>query len=99
MQSSVSDTISHLYENFYQIDLFSMQDRIDFEYDFFSKLAPAIEIWLVYPEYLTSEDKMILARVDAFLNFLDMQCILPVHVQKSCRSKIKPQYLITGLIP
>jgi gamma-glutamylcyclotransferase (GGCT)/AIG2-like uncharacterized protein YtfP len=65
------NTMTSLYERFYQMDLLSETDRIEFEYDFFEKWAPAMEIFLVYPYLLTDAEKILLGRVDRLLNFFE----------------------------
>jgi gamma-glutamylcyclotransferase (GGCT)/AIG2-like uncharacterized protein YtfP len=65
------NTVMSLYERFYQMHLLSEADRIELEYDFFEKWAPAMEKWLVYPDRLSNDDKLLLARIDRLLNFFE----------------------------
>ena len=65
------NTVTELYERFYQMHLLSETDRIEFEYDFFEKWAPAMEKCLVYPHLLTDADKILLAHIDRLLNFFE----------------------------
>jgi gamma-glutamylcyclotransferase (GGCT)/AIG2-like uncharacterized protein YtfP len=64
-------TMTGLYERFYQMELLSETDRIEFEYDFFEKWAPAMEKYLVYPRLLTDAEKVLLGRIDRLLNFFE----------------------------
>lgn len=61
-----------MFERFYNFKHLDPEVRIDFEYQFFDKIAPLMEKWLVYPELITAGEMERFVAIDAFLNFFEI---------------------------
>jgi gamma-glutamylcyclotransferase (GGCT)/AIG2-like uncharacterized protein YtfP len=60
------------FEKFYDLSHLDRSVRIDFEYRFFDEIAPLMEKWLVYPEFITNKEMMKFVGIDALLNFFEL---------------------------